>query len=83
MTTMTHLIAYNAPPTPEHFCEIEAKELAAIIHELRHCTRDAREEDLNADIDAASRAAELDSKGARIFVARDEDGYYFARWSEL
>lgn len=81
---MQHVIDYNAAPTADAFREIDAAELAAIIRDMRVAENSARQTEWSydawqTDIAAATRAAELhDSEGARIFVARDEDGVYFA-----
>lgn len=82
---MKHIIDYTSAPAEDRFREIDQTELAAIIREIRGSEDSARVaggwyyDAWQTDIDAATRAAEIqDSEGARIFVARDEDGYYFA-----
>lgn len=81
---MQHVIEYNAAPAADKFREIDADELVEIIREMRVAEKSARQTEAaydtwQTDIAAATRAAELqDAFGERIFVARDEDGYYFA-----
>lgn len=81
---MQHVIEYNAAPAADKFREIDADELAEIIREIRVAEESARQTEWSydawqTDIAAATRAAELqDAFGELIFVARDEDGYYFA-----
>ena len=81
---MKHLAQYNAPPADERFVEIDAAELAAVLHrlhqDLAHPALADRVHETNDEIGVATRAAELmDSEGATILMARDEDGLYFAR----
>lgn len=84
MSSLQNVIEYNAAPTADKFREIDAAELAEIIREIRVNETSARQTEWaydawQIDIAAATRAAELqDAFGSRIFVARDEDGYYFA-----
>lgn len=82
---MKHLIEYTAAPTADKFREVDAAELGEIIREIRVAEASASAaggvyyDDWQVDIGAATRAAELmDAFGERIFVARDEDGFYFA-----
>lgn len=73
---MNYLANYAAPPSADRFREIDAKELAAIIAEIRQLDPHGERNDDLAD---ATRAAELmDSEGAAILHATDEDGHYFA-----
>lgn len=80
---MKHLVEYNAPPADDQFREVDARGLADIIGQIQllghTATTEASLAGYNLDVDCATRAAELmDSEGAVILVARDEDGYYFA-----
>lgn len=74
----------DAAPAADKFREIDSAELADIIREIRVNETSARQTEWaydawQIDIAAATRAAELqDAFNERIFVARDEDGYYFA-----
>jgi len=82
---MQHVIEYNAAPAADRFREVDAAELGEIIREIRQAEASASAagdgyyDAWHVDIDAATLAAELqDAFGELIFVARDEDGYYFA-----
>jgi hypothetical protein len=80
---MKNVTEYNATPDIDKFHEVDARGLAEIIHEIRlsehTTTTDWARSGWELDIDAATRAAELmDAFGHRVFVAQDDDGYYFA-----
>jgi formylmethanofuran dehydrogenase subunit E len=82
--TMKNVTEYSAAPDTSKFREIDTIELAEIIREIRSSEDSAMATEWSrdawqTDIDAATRAAELmDAFGHRVFVAQDEDGYYFA-----
>lgn len=80
---MKNVREYNAAPDASKFHEVDAAALAEIIREIRSLEHTATTEwardGWETDIDASTRAAELmDSFGHRVYVAQDEDGYYFA-----
>ena len=80
---MKNVTEYNAAPEFDKFREVDAAELAEIIREIRASEHTATTEwsrdGWETDIAASTRAAELmDEVGHRVFVAQDEDGYYFA-----
>lgn len=80
---MKNVREYNAAPDASKFHEVDAAELAEIINEIRSlehtATTDGARANWETDIDAATEAAELmDAFGHRVYVAQDEDGYYFA-----
>ena len=80
---MTNVTDYRSAPDATKFREIDSAELAEIIREIRisehTATTDWAQDAWNTDIGAATRAAELmDALGHRVFVAQDDDGYYFA-----
>jgi hypothetical protein len=81
---MKNVKEYNAAPDASKFREVDSSDLAEIIREIRSSEDSAMANDWSrdawqTDIDAATRAAELmDAFGHRVFVAQDEDGYYFA-----
>lgn len=85
---MKLVTAYNEHPAEELFREIDAAELAAIIRVLR---QDAELSDAdyyiryphrkwnNAtdDLTDAVSTVHMAAEGARIYMARDEEGFYF------
>ena len=80
---MKNVTEYTAAPDADKFREVDAAELAEIIREIRASEHTATTEwardGWETDIAASTRAAELmDDFGHRVFVAQDEDGYYFA-----
>ena len=80
---MKNVTEYTAAPDADKFREVDAAELVEIIREIRDsehtATTDWSRDAWETDIDASTRAAELmDAFAHRVFVARDEDGYYFA-----
>lgn len=80
---MKNVTEYTAAPEFDKFREVDAAELAEIIREIRDSEHTATTEwardGWETDIAASTRAAELmDDFGHRVFVAQDEDGYYFA-----
>jgi hypothetical protein len=80
------LVGYGAPPEDRHFREIGPKDLAIILTEIREsektATTDWAKDAWDTDMEAATRAANLLNEGKRVFVAQDEDGYYFARQAQ-
>ena len=78
---MKNVTEYNAAPEFDKFREVDAAELAEIIREIRDSEHTATTEwardGWETDIAASTRAAEL-MDGHRVFVAQDEEGYYFA-----
>ena len=78
---MKNVTEYTAAPEFDKFREVDAAELAEIIREIRDSEHTATTEwardGWETDIAASTRAAEL-MDGHRVFVAQDEDGYYFA-----
>jgi hypothetical protein len=80
---MKNVTEYTAAPDADKFREVDAAELGEIINEIRclehTATTDWSRDGWETDIDASTRAAELmDAFAHRVFVAQDEDGYYFA-----
>ena len=80
---MKNVTEYTAAPDADKFREVDAAELVEIIREIRDSEHTATTEwardGWETDIAASTRAAELmDDLGHRVFVAQDEDGYYFA-----
>lgn len=81
---MKHVIPYEAPPDADRFYEVNSTELGEIIRKIRQSEELARQTEWaydvwQCDINAATLAAEKqDAFGATVWVAQDEDGWYFA-----
>ncbi len=78
---MKTLANYAAPPAPERFREIDLAELGEIAAEL-DAAGAAGDTVADRDAEIASLAIAVQSLGNAVFVARDEDGYYFASDSD-
>jgi hypothetical protein len=80
---MKNLVEYSAAPDALEFREVDATELAEIIRVIRSlehtATTEGARDGWELDINASTCAAELmDAFGHLVFVAQDQDGYYFA-----
>lgn len=79
---MKTLANYNAAPAPEKFRAVDLCELAEIAAEL-DAAGAAGDTVADRDAEIASLAIAAQALGATIFVARDEDGYFFASDSDF
>lgn len=83
-TSISTFAVYSAAPEAESFAPVSLDDLREILAELESCdpAAEGTAGDVSDDIDLLTEtvipAAE---SGVEILVARDEDGYYFARRS--
>ena len=80
---MNYMVRYNAPPRDEYF---EGPMSAEELRELQADMKVSRPEPgtefayhvYDCDLEAVSKAIISADQGEKVYVARDEDGLYFA-----